>query len=57
MTATKTTNLRIGNVRLQYESNNVVKFDLLTISFLLLISDLKLNIFGSVKNNPERYFL
>ena len=33
MAATQTTNLRNDNVMLQYESSNVVKFDLLTIFF------------------------
>ena len=35
MAATQITYLRIDNVTLQYGNSNVVKFDLLTISFLL----------------------
>ena len=52
MAATQRTYLRIDNITLQYGSSNVVKFVLLTISFLLLISNLKLNIFDSLQNQP-----
>ena len=56
MAATQRTYFRIDNITLQYGSSNVVKFDLLTVSFLVLISNLKLNIFDPLKTNPERFF-
>ena len=62
MAATQTINLRFvvnlrnDNVMLQYESSNVVKFDLLTNFFLLLIFDLKLNISNPSKPTISNFF-